>query len=259
MSWYLFTANHTAHIQPTLTEGTELAGFPVGNCRTPAINVRSQVSGDVTNGVKIDWDRGGGNGALVDSVLVLANNMTTATLDILSDTVDSFPSPTTLLTTSTHSSPDFFRRLSASSQERYLRFDYQNTSGGTFKYGMIAIGRSFALPNPQIATENHRADDDQRIRTQSFRMVTRANALSITEHMARHYIFSRSSSGGTQSFDAIDGIGGRQTPIALIDDGGAAGSETVYYGRARVTSRPSLTNHHEVTVEMNVVREGVFL
>ena len=259
MSWYLFTANHTAHIQPTLTEGTEVAGFAVGNCRTPAVNVRSKIVGDVTNGVKIDWDRGGGFGATVDSVLILANNMTTATLDILSDTVSNFASPTTLLSTSTHSAPDFFRRLSATSLERYLRFDYQNTSGGTFEYGMIAVGQSFALPAPQIATENHRADDDQRQRTQSFRMVTRANALSITEHMGRHYIFSRSATGSAQSFDAIDGIGGKQTPIALIDDGGAAGSETVYYGRARVTSRPSLANHHEVTVEMNVVREGVFL
>ena len=47
--------------------------------------------------------------------------------------------------------------------------------------------------------------------------------------------------------------------MALIDDGGAAGSETVYYGQARVTARPSLANHHEITVQMNVVREGVFL
>ncbi len=257
MSWYLFTANHTAHIQPTLTSGTELAGFKVGNVRTPAVNVRSQISSDVTNGVQIDWDRGTPtNLAAVDTVLVLANQMTTATLDIVGDTVSNFASPTELLSTSTHSNPDFFRRLAATSTEQYLRFDYQNTSGGTFKYGLIAIGRSFALPSPQIATENHRADGDQRIRTQSFRMVTRTNAESIIDHMDRHYIWTES---GTPQFNLIDAIGGRQTPIALIDDGDAAGSETVYYGRARVTARPSLANHHEVTVEMNVVREGLFL
>ena len=257
MSWYLFTANHTAHIQPDLTSGTELAGFPVGNCRTPAVNVRAQISGHVTTGVQIDWDRGGTDGAAVDSVLVMANNMTTSALDIESATSQAnlTSSPTTLLTTSTHSSPDFFRRLSSTSAERWLRFNYQNTSGGTFKYGMIAIGRSIILPNPQIATESHTADGDQRVRTQSFRMVSKANALSITEQMGRHYIWA----GAGQQKNMIDGIGGRQTPVALIDDGGAAGSETVYYGRAKVTARPSMANFYEVTVQMNVVREGVFL
>lgn len=256
MSWYLFTANHTAHIQPTLTSGTEIAGYPVGLCRTPAINVRSQIAGDVADGVQIDWDRGTADGAAVDSVLIMANMMTTSTLDILGDTVATFDSPaTTLLTTSTHKIPDFFRRLSSTSTERYLRFDYQNTSGGTFKYGMIAIGRSYILPNPQIATESHGADGDQRIRTQSFRMVSKANAQAINEHMGRHYIWT----GASQSKNLIDGIGGKQTPIALIDDGGAAGSETVYYGHATVTARPSMANFYEVTIRMNVVRQGVFL
>ena len=252
MSWYVMPASYTAHIQPTLTNGTETTGYPVGNARTFPVNQKAKVTAG-GSGTDIDFDRFGTNGQALNAIVIVGNNISTSTFSVSSDTVSNFASPTTLVAANSDYASDIFRVFAVTTTEQYLRYHHGATSG-TYQFGFLSFGNAYTMTGPLIQGRGSDAlPGNVERRTFKWRKITTTNAEAIVADAAKNYIWDSTNA-------LLDGIGGGggANPIAVIDDGGAAGSETVYYGRGRVSQRHWAANYAEVTVDMTLIRVGDF-
>jgi hypothetical protein len=260
MAWHIVAAHHVAQLQPTLTAGTASTGFAYGNARTLQINQRASITPHASNGVKLDFNRGG-TGAALNCILILQNSMSGGNWNVISDDNSGFSSATTLIAATSSPSVDIYKRFdaSATSTEQYLRFHYNQTSGGPYEFGVISFGVAFqTFSKVQLQSENINAEplggthfgDGFRRWTRSF-LVTRANSETILSYASRYYV----NNSANTLIDAFGGGGGRN-PIAVVDD--STSPATVYWGPASVSARPHSVAFNEVFVEMDVLNRGLF-
>lgn len=253
MSWHIHLAHHIAHLSPTITNSWDAQdGYPIENINTLDASDAYRTDGSGASGnMVIEFDRGHTNGAGITSALILNNNMTGPghawTIEA-ADNSGFSTNLTTLVNSDTTKTQDIWFPLSSNTQ-RYVRLEWERTSGNGFQIGCFSLGVSYQVAGqgPLIATERL---GHSILRT--FRKVTRANAELIMDEYSRRYIPSSVGSSG-----AIDGIGGwgGQNFTALIDD--STSPDTVWFGRSRLSVRGFAANYSEVVVDMDLDRQGV--
>lgn len=260
MAWHVMFAHHIAHLQPTLTAGTEVSGYPYGNVRTLPINQRGRITPHASNGIKLDWNRGG-TGAAVNCILILSHNMSGSTWTLTSDDNSGFSSATTLVAAVAPTSGDIYKRFDsgATSTEQYLRFYYAQTAGAYYEYGLITIGVAFQAVGPKgpfLGSEASQAtpgsgpqygegfDKQQK----SF-LFTRANADTLLQYASQLYVPNSTNT----IIDAFGGAGG-DNPVVIIDDT----TPTIYYGPARISRQSYSAYYTQINVDMDVIKRGIY-
>jgi len=254
VSWHIYPAHYVAHLTPTFQNGwLEADGYPHENVRTLDVTQPwASVSGTSGN-LSIEFDRGHTNGVGLTAALLLQNDFTAPgppawSIDAADNAAFS-TNLTSLVSSDTTKTQNIFFSF-ASNTQRYIRLGWASSNATGKQISCLTFGKTYQLASqgPLIATERL---GDRIIRT--FKAVTRANAELIMEDCTRRYI-PTPGAGGSNAIDGIGGWGG-QNPIALVDD--STTPATIYWGTAKVSTKPYAAYYSEVIVDMAPIWPGV--
>lgn len=263
-TWVCMVTHNVAHIQPTLTMGTNTAGWPLGNVRTLDPNIRARFTGAT---IQIDFDRGTGNLRNVNALYIAGatENAASPSFGLYADTVSGFTSPTTLIDGSswTLDEPEPRMFYFASNAERYLRVEI-TTNTGTMEIGTISIGRAYTLPG-ELRGATVTGGKISGAFTRSFRVVPVATAQALLDRYNADFTYKGASQDLPQygtTRDALGCAGGRR-PIVLGEWNAALTNDSeasfAYYGPASVTVDEWAAAYAQVNITMQPIPIGPIL
>lgn len=271
-TWRIMLAHHLAHLNPTLTTGTAVAGYPIGSLRTLNPQERGRVTSASTNLV-IDWDRGAnGNHNPIDALLLVGQcNIATAAYEVYSDTASDFPTPLKYLDDGSNAFDSIVPRMClftttgagaelASTIERYMRMAILAAGDDTYDFGVISMGKQHLLGTDLYAGASESAEsgaalggEGSRIITRSFDDVTDANAAAILAAWRKDSIMDTANA-------YVDGwgqkAGQRFGALAKFSSATAVTSDEVYYGNINLTVEPKYEGKSQVNVQVRTVEVG---
>ena len=258
-NWSLHLGHIVASLPIALQTGTADDNFPFDNARTLDPNVRGRATPD-TNVVNLRFNRGTTDGLTgISSILIAAHDIFSVAgkWQAESDTGLAFASPTTLVAVKTPSDNSPILETFTSSVEKFFRLKLTNLSAAV-SVGTVSFGKGFDLGKPVLGGVDTSWGSGQggiggvstpqfswapvsgrRVR-ETFRQVTRANALDIAE------TFSDFRLRNLTSYNT-DGYGNGQGafPFGMKD-----GDGTVFYGFGSIQVDHVTAYYSNVTVDI---------
>jgi hypothetical protein len=267
-TWRLMLAHHVAHLNPTLTTGTAVAGYPVGSIRTLNPNERGRVA-EATNRVDLDFNRGASAAHNPVDCLFMAGvkYQPTAALQVLDSTAADFGAGTftELVNDATNVLDLYVPTLRcftafATSTLRYLRYSIIYAGSVTFEFGTVSFGKQYSLGTDLYAGASESADapalatgSGGQIITRSFDTVTDADAAAILAAWRADSILTTDNA-------AIDGwgqrAGQRYGVLAKFASSTDLVSSACYYGNINLTVEPKYEGKSQVNVSVRCVPLG---
>lgn len=238
-NWYIMLSHMLAHIQPALTTGTEVAGFPIGNIRTLRPNQRARVTdaslGGGFYGAYIDFDRATAtNIGAINAWYVAGCSYTSGDRDLYlySGTTST---PATLegsVSLDALTAPQF--QTFTGGALRYWRIALADQTGSaTYEVGVATAGYAYSIPAEVIGSTFAPASDPRCFRSVSLRCraVPIATGKAIMAAFGRRYIL-RTDNTEQDGFGCDNGA----LPFVVgYFDTGATTATDAWFGPGSVT------------------------
>ncbi|MFA4972914.1 MAG: hypothetical protein WC683_09890 [bacterium] len=267
-TWRLMLSHNVAHLNPTLTTGTAVAGYPFGSIRTLNPNERGRVV-EATNRVDLDFDRGAATGKNAVNCLFMAGctYSSFAAVQALDCAASDFGAGTfnELVDDAAVSLNTYTPRLLcftalATSALRYLRFSTILTASDTFEYGTVSFGVQYELGNELLGGTESANGDGSVTFTKTFRKpskLTTANVAAIMALYEKPWIYNSTNSaldGWGPAASASEGP--RPVVLAKFASSTDLSSTVAYYGVADIRSNEWAANYSELQITMTTIPLG---